>query len=140
MKQARKTSYSTPILFTFILLFVSTTMWAGKKTKIKKVSGIEQILLIKFKDSTSDSTIQKIAVKAYDLQKKSRTLKSVEWGKKTTISDDTKDYDYCLILSFKSETDFEIFHENPIRLEFMGKLIPLSQNIIKFTYRGEKAK
>lgn len=140
MKQVSRTISNTTLYLTIILLLFSANAWAGKKTKVVKTKGIQQIMLIKFKDSTSDKAIENIAVRAYEMTKRARTLKSVEWGKKTQVADDTKAYDYCLILHFKSETDFEIYHQNPVRLEFMGKLIPLASDILKFTYQGSKTK
>ncbi|MBN2614339.1 MAG: Dabb family protein [Bacteroidales bacterium] len=139
MKKARRINTNKTLVFTALLMLFSVMAQAGSPEGAKvKVKGIQQILLIQFKKSTSDSTIQQIAMEAYNMKKRARTLKSVEWGKKTNLTDDTKDYDYCLTLSFSSETNFEIYNQNPVRLEFMGKLIPLSENILKFTYRVQK--
>lgn len=137
-KESRMNTSKTLVLTAFFMLF-SVMAWAGNPEGVKvKVKGIQQVLLIKFKKSTSDSTIQQIALQAFDLEKRARTLKSVDWGKKANLTDDTKDYDYCLTLYFSNETNFEIFNQNPVRLEFMGKLIPLSQNLLKFTYKVQK--
>ncbi|MBN2638438.1 MAG: Dabb family protein [Bacteroidales bacterium] len=139
-KQSRFSTNKTLALTIFFMLF-SIMAWAGKPKKTEfKVKGIQQVLLIKFKKGTSDSTIQQIAVQAFNLGKKARTLKSVEWGKKTQLSDDTKDYDYCLTFNFSNETNFEIFNQNPIKMEFMGKLYPVSAELLKFTYKVEKDK
>lgn len=141
MKKESHINTSKALILTVFFMVFSVMAWAGKPKELKtKVTGIDQILLIKFKEGTSDSTIQKIVYEAFKMEKKTRSLKSVDWGKKTKLSDDTEEYNYCLTFHFSNETNFEIFNQNPIRLEFMGKLIPISSNILKFTYRVEKEK
>lgn len=141
MKRTKTFStHKTLILSVFFMMF-SVMAWAGNSKQLKtKVTGIHQILLVKFKKSVSDSTIQQVAFDAFNLKKSARTLKSVEWGKRSKLSDDTQDYDYVIVFHFSNETNFEIFSQNPARLEFMGKLIPLSSNILKFTYKVEREK
>lgn len=139
MKKESRTNTSKTLVITAFLMLFSIVTWAGNPEAVKvKVKGIQQILLIKFKKSTSDNSIQQIALEAINLEKRTRTLKSVDWGKKANLTDDTQDYDYCLTFNFNNETNFEIFNQNPVRLEFMGKLIPLSENILKFTSKVQK--
>ena len=41
------------------------------------------------------------------------------------------------MLEFKNDNNLEIFQANPLRMRLMGKLIPVSDKILKFTYRIE---
>ncbi len=118
-----------------LILFIFSTSLLGKEAPIPaKDKVIKQYILIGFKTGIKPAQINEIKEQAMALAKKTRTLKKVEWGKRADITDNTKDYGYCLIFEFKNDADFEIFQENPLRIELMGRIYPIAKKTLKFTY------
>jgi len=123
------------LLVVFAVLLGFTEIHAmvpfGKKT------GIREIVLVKFKkDITSDQRAE-LDKLIKDLKSNTKTIERVEWGKRIDFSGASKEYDQCLMLEFKNDNNLEIFQANPLRMKLMGKLIPLTDKILKFTYRIE---
>ena len=123
------------LLVVFAVLLGVTEIHAmvpfGKKT------GIREIVLVKFKkDITSDQRAE-LDKLIKDLKSNTKTIERVEWGKRIDFSGASKEYDQCLMLEFKNDNNLEIFQANPLRMKLMGKLIPLTDKILKFTYRIE---
>ncbi len=102
-----------------------------------KKKGIREIILIKFKSNTTPAQKTELNKLIKDLESNTKTLKNVEWGKRIDFTDASKEYDQCLMLEFKNYNNFEIFQTNPVRLRLMGKLIPITTKILKFTYKIE---
>lgn len=122
-----------------LILFVFSTSIMGKEIPLpSKDKVIKQYILIGFKSDVKPSQINEIKEQAMTLAKKVHTLKKVEWGKRADITDNTKDYGYCLIFEFRNDSDFEIFQENPLRIELMGKIYPIAKKTLKFTYHVVK--
>ena len=119
------------ILFSFSL----TGFAATHKTKGK---GIRKLILVHFKNGTTDKQIASIDSLARVVDSKVKAISKLEWGGKMDENGATTQYDYCLMLEFKNSTDLEIFRQNPVQLQLMGKLIPLSDKILNFTYLIDK--
>jgi hypothetical protein len=103
----------------------------GKKT------GIREIVLVKFKKGIPPAQKEELDKLIKNLKSDARTIDKVEWGKRLDFTGATKEYDYCLMLEFKNDNNLEIFNTNPVRMKLMGKLIPMTDKILKFTYRIE---
>lgn len=121
-------------ILSLFMIVTSGFLFANKPAQ-KSGKEIHQLILVKFKDNISPKQINSIDSLAQVLKKKSRTVQKLNWGKRLENSGASNVYDYCLTIKFKNAINFEIFQQNPLRLEFMGKLIPLSAKILKFTYR-----
>ncbi len=121
------------IVFALLLGAVGTQAMVpfGKK------KGIREIILIKFKSNITPAQKTELNKLIKDLKSNTKTLKNVEWGKRIDFTDASKEYDQCLMLEFKNYNNFEIFQANPVRLKLMGKLIPITTKILKFTYKIE---
>lgn len=102
-----------------------------------KKKGIREIILVKFKKDVSPAQMAELNKLIKDLKSNTRTIEKVEWGKRIEYTGATKEYDKCLMLKFKNDNNLEIFQSNPVRLKLMGKLIPITDKILKFTYRIE---
>ncbi len=102
-----------------------------------KKKGIREIILVKFKKDVTPAQRAELDKLIKDLKSNTKTIERVEWGKRIDYTGSTKEYDRCLMLKFKNDNNLEIFQSNPVRLKLMGKLIPISDKILKFTYRIE---
>ncbi len=121
------------VVFALLIGFAETQAMVpfGKKT------GIREIILVKFKKDITPAQRSELDKLIKDLKSNTRTIERVEWGKRIDYTGSTKEYDQCLMLKFKNDNNLEIFQSNPVRLKLMGKLIPISDKILKFTYRIE---
>jgi len=124
------------LLLSFVMLFTTDILFAKKTTKpIKSTKEIRQIILVQFKSSVKPIDIKDLEKFAAELKKKSKTLQKLDWGKPLEIKgNDSNKYDFCFTFKFKNSTYYEIFQQNPMRMEFMGKLIPMAKNILSYTY------
>lgn len=117
-----------------IFLGVSTTQ---AKLPFGKKPGIREIILVKFKKNITPAQRKELDTFIKELKSNAKTIENVEWGKRLDFSGASKEYDQCLMLKFKNDNNLEIFQANPLRMRLEGKLIPLSEKILKFTYRIE---
>lgn len=124
------------LLMSFVLLSTSGILFAKKNEKaVKTTNAIRQVVLVKFKKSVTAKEIATLEKEAAQLKKKSRTLQKLDWGKPLEVKgNDSDNYDFCLTFKFKSDTYYEIFQQNPMRMEFMGKLLPMTKDILSYTY------
>ncbi len=99
---------------------------------------IREIILVKFKKNVTPAQMAALNKLIKDLKSNTKTVDAVEWGKRIDYTGSTKDYDQCLVLKFKNDNDLEVFQTNPVQLELMGKLIPITTKILKFTYKTIK--
>lgn len=120
------------VLLSLILFSFSLAGYAG--TPFNKEKGIRKLILIHFKNGTTDKQIASIDSLARVVNSKVKAIHKLEWGKKMEENNATTQYDFCLMLEFKNATNFEIYQQNPLRLQLMGKLIPLTDKILNFTY------
>ena len=125
------------LLMSLILFSTSGILLAKKTEKVNKPSKeIRQVILIKFKDSVTAKNKATINDLMKVLKGKSRTIQRLDWGKPLEVTgDDSDSYNFCLTFKFKNDTNYEIFQQNPLRMEFMGILIPFTENIVTYTYR-----
>jgi len=121
------------VVFALVIGFAEAQAMApfGKKT------GIREIILVKFKKDITPAQRAELDKLIKDLKSNTKTIERVEWGKRIDYTGSTKEYDQCLMLKFKNDNNLEIFQSNPVRLKLMGKLIPITDKILKFTYRIE---
>ncbi len=102
-----------------------------------KKSGIREVILVKFKKDITPAQKKELDALIKDLKSQTKTIENVEWGKRIDYTGASKEYDQCLMLKFKNDNNLEIFQSNPVRLKLMGMLIPLSDKLLKFTYKTE---
>ena len=126
------------LFFSIFILIASGSVFAGKPLIKKNNASLRQVILIKFKDKTTPAQIHSLDSLTQVLNNKVKTLRNAEWGKRIDFTEVSTEYDYCLMFEFKTENDFEIFQENPLRLKFFGKLIPMSDKMLKFIYQVNK--
>lgn len=124
------------LLMSFVLLSTSGILFAKKTKKaIKPTKEIRQVILVQFKKSVTAKDVTSLEKYAAELKKKSRTLQKLDWGKPMEVKgNESEHYDFCLTFRFKNDTFYEIFQQNPMRMEFMGKLIPMTKDILSYTY------
>jgi len=99
---------------------------------------IREIILVKFKKDVTPAQMSALNKLIKDLKSNTKTVDEVEWGRRIDYTGSTKEYDQCLVLKFKNDNDLEVFQTNPVQLELMGKLIPITTKILKFTYKTIK--
>ncbi len=102
-----------------------------------KKAAIREIILVKFKKGVTPAQMKELNTLIKDIKSNTKTVDKVEWGKRIDFTGASKEYDQCLMLKFKNDNNLEIFQSNPVRLRLMGKLIPLTDKILKFTYKTE---
>jgi len=103
-----------------------------------KKQGIREIILVKFKKDITPAQRKELDALIKNLKSNTKTIEKVEWGKRLDYTGASKEYDQCLMLKFKNDNNLEIFQADPVRLKLMGKLIPLSEKLLKFTYKTEE--
>ena len=123
------------ILAFFVLLFTTTSTYAVIPFG-KKPTAIREIILVKFKKDVS-ATQKKALDALLDELRHTKTIEKVEWGKRIDYTGASKEYDQCLMLKFKNDNDLEVFQTNPLRMRLLGKLIALSDKMLRFTYHIE---
>ncbi len=104
-------------------------------TPFGKKAIIREIILVKFKKDITAVQRTELDKLIKDLKSNTRTIDKVEWGKRIDFTGASKEYDQCLMLEFKNDNNLEIFQSNPVRLKLMGMLIPITDKILKFTYK-----
>ena len=125
------------ILILVIALLSITSISLARTPKVK-TTGIRQIVLVKFKTQVTNNQIATLDSLSQILAEKVKPIRKLQWGKRMDEIGTTQEYDYCLVVEFRNETDLEIYETNPLHLKFMGKLIPLSEKTLKFTYQIKK--
>ena len=125
------------LLMSLFLLSASGILFAKKTEKgSKQTKGIHQVILINFKDSVTEKNKDDIDKFVQLLKEKSKTVQEMDWGKPLEVTgNNSENFDFCITIKFKNDTNYEIFQQNPLRMEFMGTLIPLTDNIITYTYQ-----
>jgi len=116
------------------LILLSITQLGYAHAPKDKTKGIREILLVKFKSSTTAKEIAGIDSLIMEMREKVKPIKKLEWGKRIDENNATSAYDYCLMLEFKNETDKETYRVHPLHYKLLGRLIPLSEKTLKFTY------
>ena len=124
------------VVVSLILFSFSLSGYAG--TPRIKEKGIRKLILVHFKTGTTENQIAGIDSLARIVNSKVKAINKLEWGKKMEENGATTQYDFCLMLEFKNAINFEIYQQNPLQLQLMGKLIPLSDKILNFTYLIDK--
>jgi len=125
------------ILILAIALLSITSISLARTPKVK-TTGIRQIVLVKFKTQVTNKQITSLDSLSKVLAEKVKPIRKLEWGKRIDEIGSSQEYDYCLVVEFRNETDMEIYQTNPLHLKFMGKMIPLSEKTLKFTYQIKK--
>lgn len=128
-------------LFILAIVFISVSSFGlarNSKEKKVKTTGIRQIVLLKFKSQITAGQIASIDSLTVTMAEKIKPVRKLEWGKRVDETGTTKTFDYCLMVEFRDETDMEIYQTNPLHLKFLGKIIPMTEKMLKFTYLIKK--
>ncbi|UBM62030.1 Dabb family protein [Candidatus Sulfidibacterium hydrothermale] len=102
----------------------------------KKPTAIREIILVKFKKDIPATQKEELIALIEEL-KHTKTIEKVEWGKRVDYTGASKEYDQCLMLKFKNDNNMEIFQANPLRMRMLGKLMAMSDKMLRFTYHIE---
>ncbi len=118
-----------------LLVFIGMgSMQAGNHEKAKKVKGIRHLVLIKYKEGVTGAQKARIDTLVWNMKKEIKVIKSLEWGKTMGMANETKEYDYCLNIVFKSELDMTMYEEHPAHQRLKAAVIPLVAKLIRFNY------
>ncbi len=102
-----------------------------------KSKKIRHIVLIKFKEGTTPDQIARIDTLVWNMAKEIKVVHHLEWGKGLQLANETRAYDYCLSILFKSKTDILLYDEHPSHQKLKAAVLPLVSKIIRFNYRIE---
>ncbi len=117
------------VIVLFVLFFGFGHLQAKERAK-----GLRHLVLIKFKEGTTADQIARIDSLVWKMAKEIKEIKKLEWGKSLGLLSETKEYDYCLNIVFKSENDMMLFSVHPAYQKFKAAIIPITAKIIRFNY------
>jgi hypothetical protein len=124
------------LLLSFALV-LGVSVSRAEKLPFGKKKGIREVILVKMKKDIPPAQRKELETLISDLKSNTKTVESVEWGRRVDYNGVTKEYDRCLLLKFRNDNDFEIFQANPVRMRLLGKLMALSDKILQFSYKIE---
>ncbi len=122
------------IIISLLMFAGFGALQAGTHGKAKKVKGIRHLVLIKYKEGTTADQMARIDTLVWNMEREIKAIKSLEWGKTMGMSGETKEYDYCLNIVFRSELDMTLYEEHPAHQRLKAAVIPLVSKLIRFNY------
>ncbi len=132
------------ILFLFPLLMscntetTSVESGANDITETKQESNMKELLrhvvLIKFKEETSQEDIKKVEDAFHELESKIPEIRDYEWGTNNSPEGNDKGFTHCFFVTFGSEEDRDIYLPHPDHQAFVQVLVPHLEDVLVVDY------
>jgi len=125
-------------------LFVLLTLFAcsgsvfsqSNNNKAKKV--LRHVVIFKFKDSSSEGDIKKVAATFAALYGKVPQVKAFEWGVNNSPENLNQGFTHCFMLTFSSEKDLASYQLHPAHKGFQMVLQPHMDKVFVVDYWVKK--
>lgn len=138
------------ILFVFLLPFIISCNSETSTLENENVEIIEtqtessmnekllrHVVLIKFKEGTSEEDIAKVENAFSDLENKISQIKGYEWGTNNSPEELNKGFTHCFLVTFESEEDREVYLPHPDHKAFVEVLSPHMEDVLVVDYWAE---
>lgn len=120
----------TATLF-LITMLMSATLHAQEAPSGK---WLRHVVLLKFKDNTSDADIKKVEDAFRALPSKIKEIKSLEWGTNNSPEELNQGFTHCFFLAFASEQDRAVYLPHPAHKAFGAVLGPHLDKVLVVDY------
>jgi tRNA/tmRNA/rRNA uracil-C5-methylase (TrmA/RlmC/RlmD family) len=131
------------LCFTLLFLSLLITSFTSNKINNKENSNMENkkndsllrhVVLFKFKDNTPSEKIKEIEEAFKNLPNKIPQIQGYEWGLNNSPENLNKGFTHCFLLTFKSETDRDIYLPHPDHKAFGAILTPYLEDVLVVDY------
>lgn len=95
---------------------------------------LRHVVLIKFKEGTSQEDITKVEEAFHALESKIPEIKDYEWGTNNSPEGNDKGFTHCFFVTFSSEEDRDSYLPNPDHQAFVQVLIPHLEDVLVVDY------
>ena len=100
----------------------------------KVVNQLRHVVLLKFKESSTSTDIQKIEVAFDDMSLKISEIKDFEWGINNSPEKLNKGFTHCFFLTFDSEKDRDAYLSHGVHLAFGNVVSPHLDDVLVIDY------
>ena len=121
------------IIFVSVLaiVMVAASLLAADVTRGRM---LRHVVLLKFKEGTSDVEIKKVEEAFRDLKKKIPEIVSLEWGTNNSPEKLDRGFTHCFVLTFKSEQARAVYLPHPDHKAFGSVLRPVMADVLVIDY------
>lgn len=108
-------------LFAFLILGLILSISAAERSSTTTAK-LRHVVAFKFKQSATGDQIKQVEDAFRDLKKKIKEIQNYEWGTNVSKENHNKGCTHGFILTFKSESDRDIYIDHQAHKEF-GKIV-----------------
>lgn len=95
---------------------------------------LRHVVLIKFKEGTSQEDITKVEEAFHALESKIPEIRDYEWGTNNSPEGNDKGFTHCFFVTFGSEEDRDIYLPHPDHKAFVDVLVPHMEDVLVVDY------
>ncbi len=99
---------------------------------------LRHVVLIKFKESSSEEDISEVEDAFSELQDKIPEIKDYEWGTNNSPEGLDKGFTHCFLVTFESEEDRSIYLPHPEHKAFVEILEPHLEDVLVIDYWADE--
>jgi len=138
MKHLFLFAFLFPLLLSCNTETASVESGSNEITETKKEPNMEELLrhvvLIKFKEGTSQEDIRKVEDAFHALESKIPEIRDYEWGTNNSPEGNDKGFTHCFFVTFGSEQDRDIYLPHPDHQAFVQVLVPHLEDVLVVDY------
>lgn len=101
---------------------------------VKSDELLRHVVLLKFKESSTEEDISKVEEAFSSLQDKIPEIKDYEWGTNNSPEGLDKGFTHCFLLTFESEEDRSTYLPHPAHKAFGEVLEPHLEDVLVIDY------
>lgn len=95
---------------------------------------LRHVVLIKFKEGTSQEDIAKVEEAFHGLEDKIPEIKDYEWGINNSPEGADKGFTHCFFVTFASEEDRAVYLPHPDHKAFVDVMVPHMEDVLVVDY------
>lgn len=95
---------------------------------------LRHVVLIKFKEGTSQEDIAKVEEAFHALEDKIPEIKDYEWGINNSPEGADKGFTHCFFVTFASEEDRAVYLPHPDHKAFVDVMVPHMEDVLVVDY------
>jgi hypothetical protein len=101
---------------------------------------VKHVVLIKFKDGTSEDTLRDLITGYCALLDKIEEMKAFEHGTDVSIENLAKGYTHCFITTFANSVDRDTYVHHPAHEAYVKELLPNIEDILVLDFHPTSVK
>ena len=135
------------LLFTILFPFIFACNTENSATETEEIEildnnqdlnmsekNLRHVVLIKFKEGTSNEDIAKVEEAFGGLEAKIEEIKDYEWGTNNSPEGINKGFTHCFFVTFESEEDRAVYLPHPDHKAFVEVLSPHMEDVLVVDY------